>query len=318
MPVDEPELLLHKPLKLSQFQALLLRLFSKAWRDDDVTGAAPYWPERPASAALPRILIAEDDHTNQQLAARILQRAGYPYTLVSTGAQVLATLEHEHYGIIFLDVQMPDLNGFETARLIRQNCSIEPQPYIIAITAGTSPDIEEQCLSAGMNYFLAKPLQIPQLYAALAQYEAYIAAPATATHDIYARAVGAFASDKAAARSHSEPLDTAVVRQVRTLFGPEHGTRLRELVETYRNDSAALLTIMRAAYADHDHSLFGQAIHKLKSSSAIVAALPLADLCKQVETAMHTSTADDWESWIQKIEAEFGRVQISLEKEFLS
>ena len=56
----------------------------------------------------------------------------------------------------------------------------------------------------------------------------------------------------------------------------------------------------------------------MKSSSAIVAALPLADLCKQLEIAMHTSTADDWETWVQKIEAEFGRVQISLEEEFLS
>jgi signal transduction histidine kinase/CheY-like chemotaxis protein/HPt (histidine-containing phosphotransfer) domain-containing protein len=311
----EYDLLLHKPLKLSQLEAALFQIFADQTQPE-AAAIAQHQPTVPDTmSALPRILIAEDDRANQQLALRVLQIMGYPHAAVSTGAQTLAMLEREYYDIVLLDIHMPDLDGLAATRLIRRHYRAERQPYLIAITASASPDIRAECLSAGMNDYLSKPLQIPQLQAAITRYQASISASTAPEQYLHDRTVGTPVQEYESAPSTSAPLDTETFARVRALFGPGQDVELRTLIESYRTDSAALITKMHVANATEDHSLLEQAVHQLKSSSAIVAALPLAELCKEFEAALHTNGTYDWQVWIERTEAEFTRVRAALNKE---
>ena len=112
-----------------------------------------------------RLLIAEDNPVNQRVASRMLQRLGYKSDLVENGLLAVDAVEQQRYDVIFMDVQMPELDGLEATRRIKARPG--PTPWIIALTAHALEDDRRQCLAAGMNDFLSKPVQLTELTAAL-------------------------------------------------------------------------------------------------------------------------------------------------------
>ena len=111
------------------------------------------------------LLIAEDNVVNQRVASRMLQRLGYKADVVENGQLALEAVERQRYDVIFMDVQMPELDGLEATRRIKARPG--PTPWIIALTAHALEDDRQQCLTAGMNDFLSKPVQLIELTAAL-------------------------------------------------------------------------------------------------------------------------------------------------------
>lgn len=107
------------------------------------------------------ILIAEDNLINQKLITKVINKLGYDPLVVNNGNQVLKALEHDFYDIILMDVQMPELDGLETTRMIRK--SGYKQPYIIAMTASAMAEDKTAALEAGMNHFISKPISIQAL-----------------------------------------------------------------------------------------------------------------------------------------------------------
>jgi CheY-like chemotaxis protein len=107
------------------------------------------------------ILIAEDNLINQKLITKVINKLGYDPLVVNNGNQVLETLAAESYDIILMDVQMPELDGLETTRIIRK--SEFKQPYIIAMTASAMAEDKTAALEAGMNHFISKPISIQAL-----------------------------------------------------------------------------------------------------------------------------------------------------------
>ena len=114
-----------------------------------------------------RILLAEDNPVNQKVAKYILGRLGYQSDLAATGIQVLEALECQPYDVILMDVQMPEMDGVEATRKIRQNLPPDRQPYIIALTAQALTGHREEYLSAGMDDYISKPVRLEQLMATL-------------------------------------------------------------------------------------------------------------------------------------------------------
>jgi len=112
-----------------------------------------------------RLLIAEDNPVNQRVATRMLQRLGYRADVVENGRLAVDAAERERYDVIFMDVQMPELDGLEATRRIRARAG--RSPWIVALTAHALEDDRQQCLAAGMNDFLSKPVQLSELSAAL-------------------------------------------------------------------------------------------------------------------------------------------------------
>jgi len=116
-----------------------------------------------------RLLLADDNLINQKVGVGLLERLGYRVDVVANGAEVLRALESSAYDVILLDVQMPVMDGYETARRIRHSWSANEaeRPQVIAMTANARPSDRQLCLDAGMDHYLAKPLQLDTLQAML-------------------------------------------------------------------------------------------------------------------------------------------------------
>lgn len=117
----------------------------------------------------PRILIAEDNSVNQKVAIGILAKLGLRADVVANGQEVLQALERQHYDIILMDVQMPEMDGIEATKVIRKRWQGEREPYIIALTANATLQDREKCLAAGMDSYVSKPIKIEHLEAAILQ-----------------------------------------------------------------------------------------------------------------------------------------------------
>ena len=122
-----------------------------------------------------RILLTEDNATNQKLALHLLKRLGYRADVAANGIEVLDALRQRPYDVIFMDVQMPEMDGLEATRRIRRNDLIDPrhltgpisQPRVIAMTANAMQGDRETCLEAGMDDYISKPIRVEELVAAL-------------------------------------------------------------------------------------------------------------------------------------------------------
>jgi len=114
-----------------------------------------------------RILLAEDDLVHQHVTLALLSHMGYRADLACNGREVLEALASQPYDVVLMDVQMPEMDGLETTRRIRQLTSVR-QPRILALTAHAMSDDRERCLDAGMDGFISKPVRFVQLEVALA------------------------------------------------------------------------------------------------------------------------------------------------------
>ncbi|MDO6431078.1 response regulator [Flavitalea sp. BT771] len=115
-----------------------------------------------------RILVAEDNVINQQVIQHILQKLGYTPTLVANGREAVYLILEQAYDIVFMDLQMPEMDGLEATRLIRETAG--SQPVIIALTANTMEGDEEECLNAGMNDYIGKPVKLEELVEKLGKW----------------------------------------------------------------------------------------------------------------------------------------------------
>ena len=110
-----------------------------------------------------RILLAEDNPVNQKVAIKILEQIGYRADLAANGLEVISALERQPYDLVLMDIQMPEMDGEETTRIIRKNFIDTRQPRIVAMTAHTMPGDRERYLAAGMDDFISKPVRLNEL-----------------------------------------------------------------------------------------------------------------------------------------------------------
>jgi PAS domain S-box-containing protein len=257
---------LTKPIKAAQLYDVL----------NDVVGspasraAAPARPTIDAAMAerLPlRILLAEDNVINQKVALRTLERMGYRADVAANGIEVLDALERQPYDVVLMDMQMPEMDGLEATRRICKRWLPTRRPRIIAMTANAMRGDREQCLDAGMDDYISKPVRIEDLVAALERCAPQSTEPA---------AVPEMAAP-------ADPLvDWDVLARLQADLGDD-GTIVIEVIEMFLADAPQQLDRMRqalAAAAAHD---LHHAAHTLKSTSASVGALALAACCRELE-----------------------------------
>jgi two-component system, sensor histidine kinase and response regulator len=176
------EAYLIKPVKQSRLFNCLVNAVGKITTENFLIPSTPLpaasSPEVTANLKKPRILLAEDNLINQTVALRQLQKLGYAADAVTNGLEVLAALERLPYDIILMDCHMSEMDGYETARAIRQReakleqrCLLKSPVHIIAVTADAMQGDAEKCLAVGMNDYLAKPVRLTDLQAALERWQ---------------------------------------------------------------------------------------------------------------------------------------------------
>ena len=114
-----------------------------------------------------RILLAEDNVVNQKLAMRLLQQMGYRADLASNGVEAVDSVARQPYDVVLMDVQMPEMDGLEASRRITAKYQPAQRPRIIAMTANAMQGDREQCLAAGMDDYVTKPIRVDALVEAL-------------------------------------------------------------------------------------------------------------------------------------------------------
>ena len=117
-----------------------------------------------------RILLAEDNPVNQMVLLKMLNKLGYKADVAANGKEVLRSLELQLYDLILMDIQMPEMDGFEAAKAIRKRFGSADQPKIIAITAYALKGDREKCLAAGMDDYISKPVKLDELRTVLESY----------------------------------------------------------------------------------------------------------------------------------------------------
>lgn len=117
-----------------------------------------------------KVLVAEDYHVNQQLAKRMLEKMGCTVDVAANGGEVLQKHAEGEYDIIFMDVQMPEMNGYEATRKIREREGEAKHTAIVAVTANALEGDREKCLEAGMDDYISKPVKAMELEEALDKY----------------------------------------------------------------------------------------------------------------------------------------------------
>ena len=159
---------LAKPLHQSQLFDTLVTLLGDG---DTPKAAAPVAkPKIDASTAQRhplRILLAEDNVVNQKLALRLLQQMGYRADLAANGVEAIECIERQHYDVVLMDVQMPEMDGLEASRRITAKWAADQRPRIVAMTANAMQGDREECLAAGMDDYVTKPIRVDVLVEAL-------------------------------------------------------------------------------------------------------------------------------------------------------
>lgn len=142
-----------------------------------VTGNLEAHTRTPCSAIAGRILVVEDNVVNQRLAKRLIEKLGYHVDVAADGNEAITALSGRPYDLVLMDCQMPVMDGFEATRQIRRNSAMGPHIPIIAMTAKAMSGDREQCLAAGMNDYVTKPVRLSELTATIERWTTSVPIP---------------------------------------------------------------------------------------------------------------------------------------------
>ena len=168
--VADPSLfaaILTKPAKPNQLLETLAGFFQTDTPGPHLVAAHPF-PAATEGSRPERVLVAEDNAVNQKVAVLMLAKLGYRADVAADGNEALEAVARQHYDIVLMDVQMPELDGFEATRRIHERWpGRRDRPWIIAITANAMRGDREICLAAGMDDYISKPIKTGELAGAL-------------------------------------------------------------------------------------------------------------------------------------------------------
>ena len=266
---------LTKPVKQSDLLDAILGAISPRER--------PAAPAAPAPAAAPRplrVLLAEDGLVNQQVARGLLEMRGHQVHIANNGQEAVAALAAAAFDVVLMDVQMPEMDGFEaTAALRARERAQGGHVPIIAMTAHAMKGDRERCLAAGMDGYLAKPIQPDELYAAV---EGSASGPPAVDWD-------------------------AALRRVRG-----SAEAMKKLAQLFATESNRLLPEVRAAVEAGDAAALRRAAHTLKGSVACFAAQPATDAALRLELMGRDHNLAGAAEAVATLEAEVERVRAAL------
>ena len=157
-----------KPAKPSQLFDILVTVVQRRRGDPTADGKTVAPPAPTITPQADRLLLAEDNIVNQKVTLALLHKLGFRADVAADGLEVLAAVERQPYDVILMDVQMPKMDGLEAARRLGQTrTDSAPRPWIIAVTANAMQGDREQCLAAGMDDYISKPINSADLLAAI-------------------------------------------------------------------------------------------------------------------------------------------------------
>jgi PAS domain S-box-containing protein len=299
---------LNKPIKQIQLYNALAGVFGVC--AETLAEYRPFWVkqeidrlpfDRTLAQRLPlRILLAEDNAVNQKVATQTLDRMGYRIDVVSDGLEVLDALKRQRYDVVLLDVQMPVMDGLETAEEICRQWSDDDRPRLIALTANAMQGDREACLRSGMDDYISKPIQVEELVKALTrgrlnrEIEEVLLEPIPV---------------------HNGNLDTSETLCPIVLQNLREIDALEETIDLYLQETPKLLAKLHKAVLEFDATALKDAAHSLKSTSAALGAFPLSSVSARIEVLSRTGDLKGAIALVPQLEREYHQVEIAFTAE---
>lgn len=310
---------LNKPVRKAQLQECLHRLL----RDSN----SGHWMDKatPNGRTLPslgnrhsRILLVEDNIVNQEVAYATLEQLGCTVDVADNGRDAVELTAQHTYDLVFMDCQMPVMDGFQATALIREReqrlvavaatKQVKRLP-IIALTAHAVSGDRERCLAAGMDDYLSKPFKREDLIAILDRWlQLQIETIAPADRRVMNPPVAVNESKEMA-------IDQSVLDKIRILERNGAPNLVKRLIGLYLQDAPQHIEQIRQACTNDDFEALRVAAHTLKSSSANVGAVKLQGLCKDLEFQAHSRQVVDAQEQLAAIEQELRAVRVILDAE---
>lgn len=289
--------LLLKPVRQSELHNLIAQVLA-----GDLKLQVPV-AEVPSEAKLQRlagrVLLAEDNPVNQEVASVMLQRLGVAAKIVNNGQEALELTEFEHFDLVLMDCQMPVMDGFEATRRIRareKELALAPLP-IIALTANAIAGDREYCLAQGMDDYLSKPFSQQQLHAVLSRW---LQSRDEQLADDWTPHV--IPSSPAAPMATSHPaieIDQNIIRQLREL----RDGLLLKIIELFRSSTPGLLQQLRDAAAANNADALYKTAHNFKNSAANLGLTELAAACRECEARAREGNLGQIDSQLAEVES---------------
>ncbi|HTS16306.1 MAG TPA: response regulator [Verrucomicrobiae bacterium] len=269
----------------------------------------PIEKTRPAPASASRkfrILLAEDNPVNQRLVIKLMEKRGHKWVAVNNGVEALDALERETFDAVLMDVQMPEMGGFEaTARIRDREKSTGQHIPVIAMTAHALKGDRERCLEAGMDDYVTKPIQATALFEAIDRL-----APDPA---LVAGIAEKLPADKDTAAATTTASKEMVFDRESALAMIDGDAELfSELAGLFMTESVTLLDQIQEAIAGRDAKLLERSAHSLKGSTAAFSAEPARATAERLEQMGAAGQFDEAGAVVGELRAEVARLARAL------
>ncbi|MFA4916098.1 MAG: ATP-binding protein [Syntrophales bacterium] len=282
-----------------------------------------------------KILVAEDNEVNQILAREMFKSLGYEADIVTNGKEAVEAISTKYYDIVFMDCQMPEMDGYQATRIIREKeasalIGHQSQIPIVALTAHALAGDDQKCLSAGMSDYLSKPYTRDQLKSVLDRWRCKdINQQEGPCIKAKKKPSSCFAtdeqsvSDKGGGSNNATEqqngtthiLDQSKLDSIRLLQREGRPNILYRVITTHLDEVPRLLKSLSEALSVNDIPVIQRTAHTLKSSNANLGATELTMLCREMELMCKENKLNNADQLLAKIEKEYKKVKIALETE---
>ena len=230
-----------------------------------------------------RVLVVEDNAVNQKVAVRQVHKLGYEADVAGNGLEALEALRRIPYDLVFMDCQMPEMDGFQATAEIRKLEGDNKHTPIVAMTANALEGDREKCLLAGMDGYISKPVRIRDLEEVLARWDVVV--------------------------------DAAALTAIRELGGADDPGFLDGLISDFREDSSKQLEALRGAVQSGNAKALELAAHALKGSSGNMGVRRMQALCLRLESIGKSGAVEGTAGLMEALEGELVRAKAALEAE---
>ena len=292
---------LTKPIKPSQLYDVIISVFNSE-KTVKVMPPAPQKPDPAAAGRAPlKLLVAEDNLINQKVAQRLLQRLGYRADVVGNGLEAVESVRRQRYDVVFMDVHMPEMDGYEATSRIRAQEGTSGHTIIIAMTANALQGDREKCLAAGMDGYIAKPVRLADLASAL---------------NLHSPKIETAAVPPAGGKPAGALLDEAVLFALRNIAGPDEPDLVEQLLSMFLAETPGRIGQITSGFQSADWQAVRETSHKLKGACRQLGLVGMAGICQRLEDCERTPERDRIGSAITELEQVFRETGALLSTKF--
>jgi len=290
---------IYKPIRPEQLLDSLYRALNIHLQKEKKAPVAPMFDAGFAQRLPLRLMLADDNPINQKVGLSVLQKLGYRAEVANNGLEVIQALEQKAFDIIFLDVQMPEMDGLETARQICQRWVTDKRPRIIAMTGNALLGDREKCLAAGMDDYISKPVRIGELQAALERW-----GPTKSKKN-----------DTAFFNLSKPPgveslLDQSILAELHQNSSAGGVMMLKELVDLFMESAPQRISQITHFLDDPPKMAFHA--QALRSMSLNLGANKIVEICQKLELMGHANNVDGADKLLRELEMTFKKTQAEL------